>query len=177
MDIYEIMKTRKSVRSYRSDEVEPEKLNRVLEAARLAPSAGNRQEWRFVVARDPATRKKLSIAASSQSFVAEAPVVIACCADSDEYIMRCGYPSYPIDVAIAVDHLTLAATVEGLGTCWVGAFEQEAVKEILDIPAQVHVVQILTLGYPTNPTQIYKTRLDLEKIVFYDTWKYRAGDR
>jgi nitroreductase len=175
MDIYEIIKTRKSVRSYKPDEVEPEKLKRVLEAVRLAPSASNRQEWRFVVARNPDTRKQLARAASGQAFVAEAPVVLACCADSDGHIMRCGHPSFLIDVAIAADHLTLAAAAEGLGTCWIGAFDQQAVKKILDIPEHIQVVQLMPLGYPTNPTQIYKNRLELEKTVFYDKWRFQGS--
>jgi nitroreductase len=170
MDIYELIKTRKSVRKYRVDPVEPDKLRRLLEGARLAPSASNSQEWRFVVVRDPKTRRSLAEAASRQAFVAEAPVVLACCAVTDGHIMRCGLPRYPIDVAISVDHLTLAAASEGLGTCWIGAFDQDAVKSILGIPKEVHVVALLTLGYPENPSPVAKNRLALDRIVYYEKW-------
>ena len=103
------IRTRKSVREYLDKPVEDEKLNVILEAARLAPSASNRQEWRFVVVRDPKTRRKLAEAASSQTFVGQAPVVIVACAETDNHVMRCGQLCYPIDVAIALDHMSLVA--------------------------------------------------------------------
>jgi len=109
MDIYTAISTRKSVRSYEDKPVPDEVLTRILEAARIAPSASNRQEWRFVVVRDPETRKQLVRAAHNQSFVGQAPVVLACCAETDEHRMPCGHLSYTIDVAIAVDHITLCA--------------------------------------------------------------------
>ena len=90
MDVSEAIRKRKSVRAYESKPVEGEKLEKILEAARLAPSARNLQEWRFVVVKDPETRKKLMVAAKSQAFVGEAPVVIACCAETDGHVMTCG---------------------------------------------------------------------------------------
>jgi nitroreductase len=170
MDIYEAIRTRKSVRSYRDIDVEQEKLDRVLEAARLAPSAGNRQEWRFVVVRDEAKRKKLAEAAAGQTFIAQAPVVIACCAQTDHYRMRCGLECYSVDVPIAIDHLTLAATAEGLGTCWIGAFDADAVRRILSIPRSVEVVELLPLGYPVDAAPAAKRRLPLKEIVRYESW-------
>jgi nitroreductase len=170
MDLYEAIRTRKSVRSYEDQPIPDESLERVLEAARLAPSAKNLQEWRFVLARDPETRRRLAGAASGQSFVAEAPVVIACCAETNHRRMRCGLESYPIDVAIAIDHLTLAAAAEGLGTCWIGSFDPRRVREILGIPESVEVVELLPLGYPSDPTPEAKSRLPLAEIVHYDTW-------
>jgi nitroreductase len=150
----------------------PDKLvTRLLDAARLAPSASNRQEWRFVVVRDESTRKKLYQAARKQKFVAEAPVVIACCADTNNHVMTCGQPCYPIDVAIAIDHLALCAAAEGLGTCWIGAFYENKVKKILDIPKHVRVVELLTLGYPRDPSPVEKTRLSLDEIAHYERWE------
>jgi nitroreductase len=150
----------------------PEKLvARLLDAARLAPSASNRQEWRFVVVRDEDLRKKLFQAARKQKFVAQAPVVIACCADTNNHVMACGQPCYPIDVAIAIDHLTLCAVAEGLGTCWIGAFYENKAKKILNIPKHVRVVGLLTLGYPRDPSPVKKTRLSLEEIVHYERWE------
>jgi nitroreductase len=141
-----------------------------LEAARLAPSASNRQEWRFVVVRNPETRQRLVRAANWQEFVGEAPVVIACCAETDGHVMACGQACYPIDVAIAIDHLTLCATTEGLGTCWIGAFDEAQVKEILGIPPQIRVAALLPVGYPQDPAPVEKSRLPIAKIVKYERW-------
>jgi nitroreductase len=170
MSVIETIRLRKSVRAYADRPVEEQKLHAVLEAARLAPSASNRQEWRFVVVRDAEMRKKLAIAAGGQGFVGQAPVVIAACAETDGHVMVCGQQCYPIDVAIAVDHMTLAAVDLGLGTCWIGKFDETKVKELLGIPAQVRVVELLTFGYPLNPDPNQKIRLPLEKIVKYERW-------
>ncbi|MBN1835193.1 MAG: nitroreductase family protein [Spirochaetales bacterium] len=170
MDVYEAIRTRKSVRSYLDRAVEPEKLQRVLEAARLAPSANNRQEWRFVVVTDATVRRRLGEAAAGQRFVGEAPVVIAACAETDRHNMCCGIPCYPVDVAIAIDHLTLAATAEGLGTCWIGAFDPQKVREILGIPPEVEVVELLPLGYPRDPKPVSKSRLPMDRIVRRERW-------
>ncbi|MBN2406922.1 MAG: nitroreductase family protein [Elusimicrobia bacterium] len=171
MDVFEAIKTRRSVRSYESKDVEEKKLRKILEAARLAPSASNRQEWRFVVVKDGETRKKLSRAAKGQKMVSEAPVVIACCAETDGHLMTCGQACYPIDVAIAIDHMTLTAVEEGLGTCWVGAFFEEEVKRILGIPEDVKVVELLAVGYPKNPAEkAKKSRLDIDHIVKMERW-------
>ena len=170
MDVYEAVRKRKSIRKYLNREVEKEKLIKILNAARLAPSASNRQEWRFVIVTDADTRRKLA-EASGMSFLAEAPVIIVCCADTDHHIMHCGQLCYPIDTAIAIDHITLAAVSEGLGTCWIGAFNAEKTKMITGIPPKIEVVELLTLGYPADPSRIEKSRMPLEKIVYYEEWK------
>ena len=169
MDVFEAIKLRESVRDYENRDVEEEKIISILEAACLAPSANNRQEWRFVVVRDMETRKRLMAAACNQKFVGEAPVVIAACAETDEHKMTCGQPAYTINVAIAIDHLTLMAVKEGLGTCWIGAFHEDKVKEILNIPEKIRIVQLVTLGYPRFLKK-YKLRKGLDKIVMYEKW-------
>ncbi len=146
MDVFEAIRARKSVRTWQDRPVEPEKLRRVLEAARLAPSARNGQEWRFVVVTDREKRERLAQEASSERFMAGAPVIIAACAETDGRIMRCGQRAYPIDVAIAMDHLSLAAVAEGLGTCWIGSFDPSQVRRILGIPDSVEVVELMPLG-------------------------------
>ena len=171
MDILDAIKTRKSVRSYLDKPIEEDKLQMVLKAARLAPSASNRQEWRFVVVRDQETRKKIAKAAGNQAFVGQAPVVIAACADTDGHLMTCGQACYPIDVAIAIEHMVLKAVEEGLGTCWVGAFYEEKTKEILGIPKNIRVVELLTLGYPAKPCRAHKDRLAFNEIVMYERWE------
>lgn len=170
MDIYKVIRTRKSVRSFLDRDIEEDKLQRILEAVRLAPSAKNKQEWRFVVVRDRQKREQLARAAHDQTFVGEAPVVIACCAETDKHVMRCGLECYPIDVAIAIDHLTLAAVSEGLGTCWIGSFESEQVKQILGIPQEIVVVELLPLGYPQDTGIKEKSRLKLAETVHYEKW-------
>ncbi len=170
MDVRKAIQLRRSIRSYESLDVEEEKLFRVLDAGRLSPSAGNRQERRFVIVSDARKRKALSEAANNQPFVAQAPVVIAACSVETEYVMKCGQPAYPIDTAIAVDHMTLQAVEEGLGTCWIGAFDEKKAKEILNIPDNVRIVQLLTLGYPSaepHPT----SRKSLDEIVMREKWE------
>jgi len=171
MDVYEAIRKRKSVRGYESKPVEDDKLEKVLEAARLAPSAKNLQEWRFVVVKDQETRQKLMVAAKNQPFVGEAPVVIACCAETDGYRMTCGQQCYPIDVAIAIDHMTLQAIELGLGTCWIGAFYEDQAKKILGIPEEIRIVDLLTLGYEKGGmTTKKKTRKSVKEIVHLDKW-------
>lgn len=169
MDVRKAIESRRSIRSYNSHEVEEDKLVRVLDSGRLSPSAKNLQERRFIVVRDAKKRQLLSEAARNQKFVAEAPIVIAACSVETKYIMSCGQLAYPIDTAIAVDHMTLAAVEEGLGTCWIGAFDEKKVKEILNIPDDVRVVSLLTLGYPSaipRPT----SRKNLNEIVMWENW-------
>jgi nitroreductase len=170
MNVFEAIKKRRSVRSYLDKSIEEEKLNAVLEVGRLAPSAGNRQEWRFVVVKDCDVRRKLGEAANGQSFVGEAPVVIVACAVTDGHVMSCGQPCYPIDVAIALDHISLAAVEYGLGTCWIGAFNEGKVKEILGIPEEVRVVELMPIGYPAHQIMKEKNRLPFSKIVKQGHW-------
>ena len=170
MDIYELIALRKSVRSYLPRSIEDEKLERILDAGRLAPSANNSQEWRFVVVRDEETRRRLSATTNNHNFVAEAPVVIVCCAETDKRTMPCGISAFTVDVSIAIDHMTLAATAEGLGTCWVGGFDAPRVKDILGIPEEIVVVELLPIGYPADPTLKPKNRKGFEEIVRYDSW-------
>jgi nitroreductase len=169
MDVMTAIKTRRSIRAYRDKPIEDEKLEAVLEAGRLAPSAGNRQEWKYVVVKDKALRGKLIDVANGQRFVGQAPAVIVACAVQTDHVMPCGELSYPVDVAISVDHMTLAAVDQGLGTCWIGAFKQDEVKKLLGIPEEVRVVALLPIGYPdVSPGP--KPRKSLEEIVVYDKW-------
>jgi nitroreductase len=169
MDLFEAIGQRRSVRSYQDKKVEEKALTHVLEAAWLAPSAGNRQEWRFVVVRDAELRRRLMEAARGQKFIGEAPVVIATCAPEHGHVMSCGHPSFLVDVAIALEHIALAARALGLGTCWVGAFEQGAVRAVLGIPDSVEVVQLMALGYPTDWPEA-KERKEFGQVVCYDRW-------
>jgi len=169
MEVFEAIKNRYSCRSYKAEPVPEKKLKKILEAARLAPSAHNEQEWKFVVVRDVKKRKEVAEAAG-QSFIEEAPVIIMAVGLDPEHIMSSGNPAYAIDLAIAVEHMALQAVEEGLGTCWIGAFDQEAVKKILKIPERYKVVALLPLGYPAGEPRP-KSRKKLEEIISYDGFK------
>jgi nitroreductase len=169
MDVSEAIRNRRSVRKYQTRNIENDKLDRVLEAGRLAPSARNLQEWRFVVVRDGSRRKRLAEAAKGQTFVGEAPVVIAACATVTDYVMTCGQLTYPIDLAIALEHMVLQAAAEGLGTCWIGAFYEEEVKKVLNIPPEVRVVALLPIGYP-DESPSPRPRKEMKEIVAFETW-------
>jgi nitroreductase len=123
-----------------------------------------------VVVRDRELRARLATAARDQQFVAEAPVVIAACAVDHDHVMTCGHPSWVVDVAIAIDHMTLAAWELGLGTCWIGAFDQQKVRDALGIPKTVEVIELLPLGYPTDVPGP-KPRKEMPDVVCYDTWE------
>ena len=170
MELKEAIKKRHAIRDYEDKVIPEEKLLQVLEAARLAPSASNRQQWKFVVVRDAKRRKELSRAAGGQAHIAEAPVVIAAVAMMPEYVMRCGVPAYAVDLAIAVDHMTLAAVDEGLGTCWIGAFSQEEARAILKVPEHYRIVTLLPIGFPKQPGKA-KERKSLDGIVCYEIFE------
>jgi nitroreductase len=170
MDVLTALRERRSIRAFQNKQVEEEKLNRVLEAARLSPSANNRQEWKFIVVKDYELRQKLMEAAKGRKFVGEAPVIIVACGTECEKIMSGGQPAYTVDLSIAMAYMILEAQELGLGTCWLGGYYEDQVKEILGIPEHVRVVAMTPLGYPAeNPEP--KPRKALEEIVCYDKYK------
>ena len=150
MDVFDAISQRRSIRAYKDTPIEEEKLRRVFEAGRLAPSAKNRQDWKFIVVRDPETRKKLAAAARGQQYLAQAPVALVACGTETTYVMPCGQPAYTVDVSIALSFMVLEATEQGLGTCWLGAFDEGEVKKILGVPEGVRVVAMTPLGYPAE---------------------------
>lgn len=149
MDLYDAIRQRYSVRSYLDKPVEDDKLQRVLEAGRLSPSARNRQERKIVVVRDAARRGAIARAAG-QDWLTSAPVILAVVGTTPGETMHCGVPTDPVDCAIAIDHMTLAAVAEGLGACWVGHFDQDACREILAVPPTAKIIELLPLGYPAG---------------------------
>ena len=183
MDVMTAIGARRSIRAYSDKPVEDEKLNKVLEAGRLAPSAKNRQEWKFVVVRDPETRRKLVEAARGQRFLEQAPVVLVACSDEPTYVMPCGQSAYTVDVSIAFAFMFLEATELGLGTCWLGAFDEATVKQILGIPPEARVVAMSPLGYPAEGAGGFvgntlkravvagTSRKPLDEIVAYDRYQ------
>jgi nitroreductase len=170
MDVFTAINQRKSVRAYKDTFVEEEKIRRVLDAARLAPSADNRQEWKFIVVRDRETRINLAKTTMGQTFVAQAPVVIVACATESDRIMTCGQPAYAMDLSIACAYMILEAIELGLGTCLVGAFKEDEVKDLLKIPSHDRVVTMTPLGYPNQPPAM-KLRKSLEQIVCFERYE------
>ncbi len=170
MDVFSAIKGRRSVRAYKDTDVEEDKLTKVLEAARLSPSASNRQEWKFIVVKDKETRKRLAAAAFNQGFVAEAPVVIVACATEAKAVMTCGQPTHTVDLSIACAYLILQAFELGLGTCWLGAFHEDEVKKILKIPAGVRVVTMTPLGYASQ-APVPRDRKDLNEIICREQYR------
>lgn len=168
MEVFEAIRLRSSVRAYDARPVPEDVLNRVLEAGRIAPSASNYQPWHFIVVRDPEKRKALTDGRYAK-FLTQSPVVMVGLGDkqrSPEW--------HVVDTAIALQQMVIAATAEGLGTCWIGSFYEDRVKAALDVPERYAVVAMIAMGYPKEKVEIKaalarpKNRKELGKIVSYD---------
>ncbi len=175
MDILKAIKKRRSVRGYLDKTIPKQVLNRVLEAARLAPTAANKQPFKLVLVTDKLTKTKLVEASRKQMFIAEAPIVVVGCAFPEESYQKIGgtHTSEEIDISIVFDHLMLQAAEEGLGTCWIGAFDEAQVKEILNIPSDVRVIGLTPLGYPSRnefKSGKHLERKPLSKIILYEKY-------
>jgi len=171
MSILKVIKERRSVRRYRQDPIPEEVLLRVLDAARFSPSGKNLQPWKFILIQEESLKQRLVEASVRQTFIAEAPVVIVACGFPDRCYSRMGnyMKSWSVDVAIAIEHLILQAQEEGLGTCWIGAFEETDVKSLLGIPEGVRVLALIPLGYP-DESPAPRGRKSLEEIVSYNSY-------
>jgi len=170
LDVYETMKVRLSTRKYQTKPIEEEKVSRVLEAGRLSPSAANRQPWHFLVITDPQVRARMKEAYDRRWFV-EAPVILVVCADPGvAWVRSDGEPYWKVDAAIAMQNMVLQATAEGLGTCWIGAFDEAAAKRILNIPRDIRVVAMTPLGYPDKIKEKVTNRKDIHDILHTNKW-------
>ncbi|MBO3763119.1 MAG: nitroreductase family protein [Thermoproteota archaeon] len=170
MDLMEVFRKRRSIRKYKATPIEKEKLFRVLEAGRLAPSAANKQPWNFIVVDNEEVKKKLFNAYPSDWFV-KAPVIIVACANpSLAWKRRDGEEYWKVDLAIAIEHMVLQAYSEGLGACWVCAFNETEVKKVLNIPEEVRVVAMIPIGYPDEEKGEVTNRKQLREIVFMNSW-------
>jgi nitroreductase len=166
MEVFDVIQKRHSVRSYLSDDVPGGKLEKILEAARLAPSAGNIQPWHFIVVTDQQKRKKLAKGRYAK-FLVESPIVIVGCGDS-----KASPNWYVVDTTIAMQNMVLTATSEGLGTCWIGSFNENQVRKLLSIPEKFRVIALLALGYRRETVDLagkvlhfFRRKKKLEKIV------------
>jgi len=170
MKVLEAIRKRYSCRAYEDRPLEKEKLDVILEAARLAPSAKNMQDWRFIVVSDAEIKSKLAASTSQPDVFEKAAVIVTACSTTD-YVMRGGQAAGPIDVAIALEHISLQAADLGLGTCWIGSFDEPWVRKILEIPEGVAIIELMTIGYPTDSRK-KPSREPMEKIVCYDRWQF-----
>jgi nitroreductase len=160
LTVMDVIRRRRSIRKYRPSEMPREHLLEILEAGRLAPSAGNRQPWRFIVVRSPDQKKRLAEAARGQMFIADAAAVIVALADPEASSRWCEK-----DVMIAMENMVLAATELGYGSCYVGAFEEEGLKSLLKIPDGLRVVVLLPIGVP-DETPSQRPRKGLDEVFF-----------
>lgn len=169
MSILDVIRNRRSVRTYKNDPIPEDILHKVLEAGRLAPSGKNLQPWKFIIIKDSSLKNRVAEACAKQFFMAAAPVIIAACAFPENCYAHMGryMKSWPIDVAIALEHMILMAQEAGLGTCWIGAFDENQVKPLLNIPESVRVLALTPLGYPDESPRD-RGRKPLEEIVSYD---------
>lgn len=175
MDVFEAIKARESIRAYSPKPVPNELLLKIAEAAQFAPSAGNIQPWHFIFVTDKDKRKKLSEGRFA-GFLAESPVVVVGCGDQ-----KASPNWYIVDVTIALEHVALTAASEGLGTCWVGSFEEDKVKQLLKIPEDYRVIVLLAMGYPREKPDLtgkivhsIRKRKRLDQMVSYDEFGKRS---
>jgi nitroreductase len=162
MSVFETIRDRRSIRTYKGERIPKDKLDKLLETARLAPSAANRQVWKFIVVEDEQIKNQLVTACNNQAFVGTASQVIAGIGDPAQ-------KWHQVDLAIALEHLVLEAVELGLGTCWIGAFNEDEVKKILKIPQDKKVVALLTVGVPAE-SPAARPRKALEEIVAYNEY-------
>jgi nitroreductase len=165
MNVHEAIKNRRSVREFSTRPIPAASVARLRDAMRLAPSACNLQPWRFVLVSDPHLRNQVAKAANEQTFIATAPLLVVACGFPDQAYQHMGGfgNSVDIDVAIALDHLTLSAVAEGLGTCWIGAFDERNIKTLLRIPPEAKIVAMMPIGFPLRETSIHTIADDARK--------------
>jgi nitroreductase len=169
MEFYEVLKKRRSIRKYKKVPVEQDKIDRILEAVRIAPSAKNAQPWHLIVIKDENVRLGLREAYGSAWFT-DAPVIICACGEpAKAWVRRDGKSYLDVDVAIAFEHLILAAAAEGLGTCWIGAFDPTAVKRVLGLPGGIEPLAMTPLGYPDETPRPF-SRKSTAEIVRNEKW-------
>ncbi|MHA1821115.1 MAG: nitroreductase family protein [Promethearchaeota archaeon] len=169
MEFKEVIKARRSIRNFKEKPVPDEIISEILESARLAPTWANMQGVRHIVVKDPAKVKKIS-KAIGQKWTERAPCfIIVAISPRDSGKNMNGLEYYPVDAAIHMEHIILAATEKGLGTCWIGYFNEKEVKNILEIPSKIRVIGITPLGYPNEKPNPQK-RKPMSEISFRDKW-------
>jgi nitroreductase len=173
MNVLEAILTRRSVRAYKPDPIPPDVWADLLKAMQQAPSASNRQPWKFVIVDDPALKEKVADACYNQKFIAQAPRVVVIAGNRlDAWRGKGGFVQHweIVDCAIAMDHLTLAAWERGLGTCWIAAYDAAKVEELLGIREPWHLIVLSPVGWPAEVSP-YRGRKSLDEIVAYNKFR------
>jgi nitroreductase len=169
MGFIELINKRYSVRAYKSTAVEDEKLQTILEAARLAPTACNRQPFKIIIIHTDGKKEQLLSIYRSEWFV-QAPIILCICGISESaWVRKDGRKYLDVDVTIAMDYITLAATDLGLGTCFIAAFDAENARRVLTIPEGIEPILFTPLGYPADNPGI-KKRKELDELITYEHW-------
>lgn len=169
MDLLPEIVNRQSIKEFQDRTIERDKIDRILEAGRLAPSAKNRQPWRFIVIDDPGMKQKIQEAAFGQEYVSQAGVIMAMCSTNIDYRMPNGQYSHPIDITFAASFMMLQAEHEELGTCIVTTFDEIEVKELLTVPHKMKVLMLLLIGYPGSRS-IKELRKSIDRISAFNHW-------
>ncbi|MCD6483363.1 MAG: nitroreductase family protein [Candidatus Aenigmarchaeota archaeon] len=173
MEAFDALFNRKSIRKFKQEPIDDRLIGLLIYTATQAPSAGNTQEWRFIVVKDEKKKKKLAEAAYDQKFIAEAPVIIVVCGDEKEIKLAYGKRGKEmyllLDTAAAIENLLLAVHAAGLGSCWVSAFDDEHVSHILDLPPHIRPIAILPIGYPAEDPE-KPSRLPLENVTYSESY-------
>ncbi len=170
MDFFDVIHSRRSIRKYKDKPVEQEKLRKIMDAVRVAPSARNREPWKFIVLTEQKTKQEIyERAYNSKDFILYAPVIIAAVGYPADYVTTNGNIAHQVDIGIAGEHIALSATALGLGCCWIAAFKQDEMKKILGVPDDAHIVALFTIGYPDEVPEP-KERKSLSEIVVSEKW-------
>lgn len=169
MELLRAIAERRSTVSFRDEALGQDVIDRILEAGRRAPSAKNRQPWRFIVVRSAEVRGKIFSASYQQDHVGEAPVIIALCTTNVDYRMPNGHYSYPMDIAIAASFMMVQAEAEGIGSCPLGTYDEQLIKEILSVPYSMRIPLLLLIGKSADRPE-FRERKSLDRIVAYDHW-------
>ena len=169
MDLMPEIMNRQSIKDFQDRSIERDKIDRILEAGRLAPSAKNRQPWRFIIIDDPDMKSKIQEASFGQEHVGKAGIIIALCSTNIDYRMPNGQHSHPIDITFAASFMMLQAEHEGLGSCVVTTFDEIEVKELLTVPYKMKVIMLLLVGYPRSKS-IKELRKSLDRISAFNHW-------
>lgn len=170
MDILQAIRQRITAKSFNGKQIEPEILERILEVGRLAPSAKNRQPWRFIAIQKPEAKEILSNACFGDRRIIDSGCIIAACTTNIQYRMSNGQPSHPLDIAFAVSHMALQATHEGLASAVFGTYDERILKDLLSIPYSMQVVLLLVLGYSDDAPPSLTKRFPKDRIINYEHW-------
>jgi nitroreductase len=180
MEFINVVESRRSIRTYLEKKVESSKIDYIIECARRSPSWANRQCWKFIIVKDKSIIKELSKTSLINRWLKNAPIIVVACADPIMSGSNNGIDYFIVDVSIAMEHLILAATDVGLGTCWIGGFNEDKIKKILIIPKRIRVVSMTPLGYPSEKNGFIdksykffassKKRKNINEIIKYDKW-------